>query len=130
MRLFQFRKPDPARADQKLLSSDEKLVKRGFLKKLRRVVGKIAFAEDLVAAYYCAFDPKTPLRVKAILMAALAYFVVPADLVPDFLLGLGFTDDLSVLIAAISTVREHVRTEHFQKAQALLEKENDHSSDN
>src|SRR4051794_22558484 len=62
-------------------------------RKLVRVAAKITFADTLVAAWYCAMDPATPMRVQGALLAALAYFVLPIDAVPDFLAGIGFTDD-------------------------------------
>src|ERR1043166_4321948 len=72
---------------------DEDTVRRGFWVKLRRVGASVPFAEDLLAAYYCAFDRDTPLQVKAALLGALAYFVLPFDAVPDVLPMVGFTDD-------------------------------------
>lgn len=121
MRFIQFRKPDPANPESGLLEEDEKLVKKSFLQKLKRVAAKITFSEKLLAAYFCAMDTSTPVKVKAILMAALAYFVVPADLIPDFFVGLGYTDDVSVLIAAITSVNAHVKEEHTEKARDLLD---------
>ena len=53
-------------------------------------------------------DKKTPLRAKGILLAALGYFVLPVDIIPDFVLGLGFTDDIAVLTAAITAVSAHI----------------------
>ena len=44
-------------------------LRRNFWRKLRRVAAQIPFAEDLLAAYYCAFDHDTPLPVKATLIA-------------------------------------------------------------
>ncbi|WP_380249208.1 YkvA family protein [Kiloniella antarctica] len=120
MRFIQLRKPDPNKPEDVLLEDDEKLVKQKFLQKLKRVAAKISFSEKLLAAYFCAMDTNTPIRVKAILMAALAYFVVPADLIPDFLVGLGYTDDISVLVSAITSVNAHVKEEHRQKAGDLL----------
>ena len=73
-------------------------------------------------AYKCAGHTRTPLRVKGILLAALGYFVLPADTIPDVLLGIGFTDDLAVLTAAISAVRAHITPAHKAAARdALLE---------
>ena len=83
-----------------VITRDEETVRDGFWPKLAKVLANIPFAEDAVAAYYCAFDSRTPLRVKGILLAALVYFIMPADIIPDFLLGLGFTDDLSGLSPA------------------------------
>jgi NAD(P)-dependent dehydrogenase (short-subunit alcohol dehydrogenase family) len=61
------------------------LVDDGFWPKIRRLAARLPFAEDLLAAYYAATDPQTPTRVRAVLLAALAYFVTPADLIPDVL---------------------------------------------
>tara|TARA_R110000868_G_scaffold103998_3_gene286074 strand:- start:4639 stop:5010 length:372 start_codon:yes stop_codon:yes gene_type:complete len=99
---------------------DQKTVRKSFWVKLAKVAGKIPFAEDAAAAWYCAKDPKTPLRVKATLMAALAYFVVPTDLVPDFITGLGFTDDATVLMAAVGLVSSHLTDAHRKAARRAL----------
>lgn len=99
---------------------DEKTVRLGFWVKLAKVAGKIPFAEDAAAAWFCARDPKTPFRVKATLMAALAYFVVPTDLVPDFITGLGFTDDATVLMAAVGLVSSHLTDAHRNAARRAL----------
>lgn len=105
-------------------TANEARVRAGFWAKLRRVVGRIPFAEDLAAAYYCAIDPKTPTRVRAILFAGLAYFVIPTDLIPDFIAGLGFTDDASVLTAVVAAVAGYIEDRHRTRArQALLREE-------
>jgi uncharacterized membrane protein YkvA (DUF1232 family) len=78
-------------------------------------VAQIPFAEDLIAAYYCAFDKKTPLPVKATLLGAVAYFVLPMDAIPDFIPVIGYTDDAAVL-AAIKVVSDHITPEHRQAA--------------
>lgn len=74
--------------------------------------------EDAIAAYYCGIDPATPLQAKAVLMGALAYFVVPTDLMPDFIAWFGFVDDASVLYAAIKTVANNLKPEHRARARA------------
>lgn len=93
-----------------------------FWKKLRDNAGRIPFASELVAVWFCAIDPRTPTRVKAILMGAIAYFVLPIDLVPDFMVGLGFTDDLAVLAAAVRAVRPWINEGHRQRARDALAK--------
>src|SRR5262249_56625543 len=87
-------------------------VREGFWRKVRRLAGQLPFAEDLVAAYYCAVDPLTPLPARAALVAALAYFVVPLDLIPDFIAGFGYTDDAAALAAAISITGNYMRPQH------------------
>jgi uncharacterized membrane protein YkvA (DUF1232 family) len=103
-----------------VLSADEARVKASFFPKLARVVAHVPFAEELVAAYYCAFDRATPVRAKGILLGALAYFILPFDAVPDLLLGFGFTDDLAVLLAAFNVVRVHLNEEHRIRARETL----------
>jgi uncharacterized membrane protein YkvA (DUF1232 family) len=101
---------------------DRESVRRNFWRKLKRVAAKIPFAEDLLAAYYCAFDRQTPRHVQAALIGALAYFILPFDFVPDFLPVLGFTDDAAVLATAIRLVATHIRDEHRAAARAALKR--------
>jgi uncharacterized membrane protein YkvA (DUF1232 family) len=102
--------------------ADETLVRRGFWRKCRRVAAKLPFAEELLAAYYCAFDRSTPLHVKAALVATLAYFVLPADLIPDFLPGLGYADDAASLAATMRLVAAHILPTHRAAAAEALER--------
>lgn len=97
-----------------------KRTRRKLIPKLLRVAGRIPFADDLAAAYYCALDPDTPLKVKMVLFTALGYFVLPVDAIPDVLTGLGFTDDATVLATALGIVGAHIREPHRLAAQRLL----------
>ena len=83
-------------------------------------MGRVPFLDEAVAAYYCAADPKTPHRVQAVLLGALGYFVVPTDMIPDFIAGLGFSDDAAVLAAAIGAVRRHITDDHRARARGAL----------
>lgn len=93
-----------------------------FWTKVRDTAGRIPFASEIVAVWYCAADPRTPARVKAILLGAVTYFVLPADLIPDFVAGMGYTDDLAVLAAAIRAVRPWIKDEHRTRARETLAK--------
>ena len=95
-------------------------LKRRFWDKLKRVAGRIPFAEDLVAAFYCATDPATPSRVKLILVGAIAYFILPTDAVADFLPLIGFADDAAVLAAAVTQVTGSITEEHRAQAKRAL----------
>ena len=86
------------------LAQDRESVRKRFWTKLKRVAAKLPFTEDLLAAYYCAFDRQTPRHVQAALLGALAYFILPFDFVPDMLPVLGFTDDAAVLATALRMV--------------------------
>lgn len=103
-------KPDPR----------EDNLRQDFWRTVKRAAGKVPFLDEVVAGYYCALDEKTPWRVKGILLGALAYFVLPADAIPDFLLGLGFTDDIAVLTAAITSVNAHIKPAHRAAAKRAL----------
>ena len=103
------------------ITDNETTVRDGFWPKLGRVFAEVPFASHLAAAYYCAFDSNTPLRAKGVLLASLAYFVLPFDVIPDFILGLGFTDDAAVLFAAFNVIRAHVKPHHYDKAKAALD---------
>src|SRR6267154_2796574 len=94
------------------LAKDRESVRRRFWTKLKRVVGKLPFAEDLLAAYYCAFDKQTPRHVQAALLGAIAYFILPFD----------FTDDAAVLATAIRMVATHITPEHREAARAALKR--------
>jgi uncharacterized membrane protein YkvA (DUF1232 family) len=98
----------------------EEFVRASFWDKLKGVVPKIPFAESAVAAYYCATDPATPTRVKLTLMGALAYFILPFDVVPDFLPLVGFGDDAAVLALAIKLVGDQIKPEHRERARETL----------
>ena len=98
----------------------EKEVRDGFWRTARKAARQVPFMDDVVAAYYCVLDRNTPLRAKGILIAALGYFVLPVDAIPDILLGFGFTDDIAVLSAAIAAVRAHITPAHKAAAREAL----------
>lgn len=99
----------------------ETRVRKGFWKTARKAAKRIPFMEDVVAAYYCALDPTTPSKVRGTLLAALAYFVLPLDVVPDFIVGLGFGDDATVLLGVLTVLRNHIRDDHREAAREALE---------
>ena len=104
------------------LAQDRDSVRRRFWTKFKQVVVKLPFAEDLLAAYYCAFDRETPRHVQVALLGALAYFILPFDFMPDMLPILGFTDDAAVLATAIRMVSGHITSEHREAARAALKR--------
>ncbi len=101
-------------------SEDNRALQRNFWRKLGQVAAQIPFAEDLLAAYYCAFDHQTPAHVKAALIGAIGYFVLPFDAIPDMLPVIGFADDAAVLAAAVNLVNVHILPLHRQLAREKL----------
>lgn len=108
------------RIDPHKLDRDSRLVLSRFWDKLRGSLARVPFADRIIAAFYAATDPATPFRSKAILMGALAYFVMPVDAVPDFIALMGFTDDAAVLMLALRTVSSAILPRHQEQAQAWL----------
>ncbi|QQM30117.1 DUF1232 domain-containing protein [Martelella lutilitoris] len=106
--------------DEETRAENERTVREGFWAKLRRTAAHIPFARDAVAAYYCATDRDTPLGARVVLYSALAYFIMPADLIPDIFLFVGFTDDLAVLTTALTMIRRNMRIEHYDRADRAL----------
>jgi uncharacterized membrane protein YkvA (DUF1232 family) len=102
------------------LAQDRESVRKRFWIKLKQVAARLPFAEDLLAAYYCAFDKDTPRHVQVALMGAIAYFILPFDFVPDMMPVLGFTDDAAILATAIRLVASHITDDHRAAARAAL----------
>ncbi|OYX29503.1 MAG: hypothetical protein B7Y99_13060 [Caulobacterales bacterium 32-69-10] len=112
---------DPSRAlVPAVVRVNTQTVRRGFWPKIRKLAPRIPFAGDAVALWFCARDAATPTGTKAMLMAALAYFVVPTDVLPDWFVGLGFTDDAAVIAAAIGIAGRAIKPVHREAAKALL----------
>ncbi len=90
--------------------------------KAKRAVGHVPFTTDLVAAYFCAIDTNSsaPARPRLALLAAIIYFIFPADAVPDFLPLFGYTDDAAIFTVAIGTFGAYVQDSHYEKANEKL----------
>ena len=112
--------PDLENGSDEKLARDRARVERRFWPKLKTLALKLPFLEDLLAAYYCAFDRNTPRHVQFTLFGALAYFVMPFDVFPDMLPLLGLTDDAAVIATALRLVSSHIRTEHYDAARAAI----------
>jgi uncharacterized membrane protein YkvA (DUF1232 family) len=108
--------------DPEKLERDEHYVREGLVDKVRRTLGLVPFIDEALAAYFCAVDPATPRWVKGILFGALAYFILPSDVIPDFLAGLGYTDDASVLLAALKAVHSNIQEPHRERARRFLKR--------
>jgi len=104
------------------LAEDRESVRKRFWIKLKKVAARLPFTEDLLAAYYCAFDRQTPRHVQVALMGALAYFILPFDLIPDMMPVLGFTDDAAILATAIRLVASNITEDHREAARAALKR--------
>jgi uncharacterized membrane protein YkvA (DUF1232 family) len=101
---------------------NEQRVARGFWPKMRKVAAKIPFAADALSVWYCARDPDTPAAAKGMMLAALAYFIVPTDFIPDVIPALGFTDDAAVMAAVLAIIGKNLKPQHRDAAREALER--------
>ena len=114
---------DPSKAlVPEVIKVNEVCVAQGFWPKIRRVASKVPFASDALSVWWCARDPETPTAAKGMMLAALAYFVLPTDVIPDFLVGVGFTDDAAVFAALLAIVGKNLKPKHREAASAFLKK--------
>jgi len=90
-----------------------------------RVVTKIRSALNLVSEeavthalmlYYTLRAPETPLWCRTVIIGALGYFISIIDGIPDLTPFLGYTDDISVMAAAVATLATHITPEIKAKA--------------
>jgi uncharacterized membrane protein YkvA (DUF1232 family) len=102
------------------MAADEAELRQKFWRKLKQEVATVPFLEDLLTAHYCAFDRNTPLHVKAVLLGAIVYFVVPDDLVPDYLPIIGYADDAVVFGMAFKMMSSHIKPEHREAARRMV----------
>lgn len=101
---------------------NERRVARGFWPKIRKVAAHVPFASEALAVWFCAKDDETPVAAKGMMFAALAYFVMPVDAIPDFIAGIGYTDDAAVFVAVLSIVGKHLKPRHREAAKAAVER--------
>lgn len=97
--------------------SDEK-----FWTKLKKFAVKAGHSVVYTALllYYTLQKPDLPKKARITILAALGYFILPVDLIPDFAVGIGFTDDLGALGVALIQVAMHIDDEVKKKAKAKL----------
>ena len=70
--------------------------------------------------YYMMQSKEVPISAKAGIAAALAYFILPTDLIPDIALMIGYTDDIGVLLFTLSQLVDYITPEVREKARTKL----------
>ena len=91
------------------------------LKKGAGVVGRKTLTTALTL-FYCLQDRDTPTWAKGVIVGALGYLILPADLIPDLIPGMGYGDDWGALIGAMGTVAAFIKDEHKAKALAQADR--------
>ena len=79
---------------------------RRFWKKLRRTFRRLGVKAVYYALIlsYAMQSPQVSRQDQGIILGALGYFLLPFDIVPDFIPGIGYTDDIAALSFAIYKV--------------------------
>lgn len=83
------------------LNKGIKKVDEGLWHKIEKVGSKISFIKDVKALYRYMKDPQVQWYRKTIVVAALLYFILPIDSIPDISPLIGYLDDLGVIMAVI-----------------------------
>ena len=93
----------------------------GRRRRLRRLIRHIPLIDRTLGAYYCARDPETPLYARVAVFFAIAYFIMPFDLIPDFIPVVAHIDDAAVMLLAIRLVSRRITPDHRDRARILLD---------
>lgn len=102
---------------------DEKRVRAGFWPKFKRVAVKIPGASDILALYFYLNSDLAPVKHKLSILATLAYFIMPLDLIPDILGPLGYTDDVAAALGLIKFIGSEVMQPYRDYAKKWLKSE-------
>lgn len=88
------------------------------IKKVSRKAG-IKFVYVVLLLYYSTLDKELPMKDRLMVLAALGYFILPVDMIPDALPG-GFTDDMTALMYVVKQVWNNLTPETKRKAHDRL----------
>ena len=93
-----------------------------FWRKVRRIAQKVggSVLKPVLLLFYMMKSDSVSLKDKAYIVGALGYFVLPIDIVPDFLTGLGYTDDLAVITLLIKYLKDNITPEIEMRVDAKI----------
>lgn len=97
----------------------KKVSEKRVIKKIRSALHSMSSdaVKQALTLYYTLRAPETPMWCRTVIIGSLAYFISMIDGIPDLTPFLGYTDDISVMAAAIATVAQYITPEIKQKAQ-------------
>jgi uncharacterized membrane protein YkvA (DUF1232 family) len=98
----------------------ERVLRRRLRSRLWGLAASLPYAQDAIAAYFCAIDRQTPIFVKLALLGALSGFLLPQRLVPKMLRSLVLGGDVAMLFGALQSFAAHIRPEHRLRARLVL----------
>jgi uncharacterized membrane protein YkvA (DUF1232 family) len=100
-------------------SKQKKISERRIILKIRSALHSMSSeaVNQSLTLYYTLRAPDTPMWCRTVILGSLAYFISLIDGIPDLTPILGYTDDISVMAAAIATVANYITPEIKHKAQ-------------
>lgn len=95
-----------------------------FWDKIKNVAIKAGYEliRNALLLYYAMQSPTMSLKDKTMILAVLGYFILPVDLIPDLLPGLGFTDDAAAIAWALYKLKENITPEVEKQAKQKCDK--------
>jgi uncharacterized membrane protein YkvA (DUF1232 family) len=104
----------------KQLAPVERILRRRLRLRLWALAASLPYAQDAIAAYFCAIDGRTPLAVKLTLLGALSGFLLPQHLVPKMLRSFVLGGDVAMVLGALQSFAAHIQPEHRRHARLVL----------
>ena len=107
---------------EQMKKSEKYFTEEKFWDKLKKFAKKAgsSVVYAVLLLYYTLQKPEVPKKTKAVIIGALGYFILPVDLIPDMMLGVGFTDDLGALGIALFQVAMYIDDDIKLKAKMKL----------
>jgi len=84
-----------------------------FWKKVKQVARKLGetVLSPVLSLYYILRSGRVSIREKAYIIGALGYFILPMDMLPDLIAGLGYTDDIAVILLLLKHLKGNITPE-------------------
>lgn len=93
-----------------------------FWEKIRSIAKRTGSAviRPVLTLYYTLKDGDVPIKDKLFIIGALGYFIIPTDVIPDFIVGLGYTDDLAVIAILLKQVKDNITPRIEEKVESKI----------
>jgi uncharacterized membrane protein YkvA (DUF1232 family) len=75
---------------------------------VKGLANKVKIFIRMIKAYVDGEYREVPWKTMLIILAGLVYFVNPLDLIPDFLPGVGYIDDITIVLWIFKSVEEDI----------------------
>jgi uncharacterized membrane protein YkvA (DUF1232 family) len=98
----------------------ERVLRRRLWSRLWALAASLPYTQDVIAAYFCAIDRRTPLSIKLALLGALSGFLLPQRLVPKMLRSLVLGGDVAMLLGTLQSFAAQIQPEHRRRARLVL----------